>query len=103
MPSDMSHARIFPQTPLLLFQQFMPVSLVDSWVKYMIEREELTFAGPHQEHSRQHTWTKTKPSEVYLFVAILLTWESIESHKCPIIGRLPLLKAAAQCIRLYDT
>jgi hypothetical protein len=62
-----------PQNPLLLFQHFIPISLVNDWVSSLIQ----TGVIDSQEHeitdqSRLHAWKPTTAAEVYIWLGILI-------------------------------
>lgn len=61
-----------PSTPLALFHIFLPISLVDKWVKYTNEGPTRGPEGPPTRRSRQHLWTPTSTSEVFLWIATLI-------------------------------
>ncbi|KAG5815635.1 hypothetical protein H9Q74_011574 [Fusarium xylarioides] len=73
MPSQDLHINPLPQTPLELFQLFVPSSLVESWVRYtnswvqsLLQSRQL---GPA---SRLQGWYETSVAEVYVWLAILI-------------------------------
>ncbi|EEU34869.1 uncharacterized protein NECHADRAFT_98099 [Fusarium vanettenii 77-13-4] len=69
-----------PQNPLSLFQHFIPISLVNSWVKYTNDRvNSLLQSGviDSQEHeitekSRLRAWKPTTAAEIYIWLGILI-------------------------------
>jgi hypothetical protein len=61
-----------PSTPLSLIQQFIPISLVEKWVRYTNEAPSPGPEGPPQQHSRQLDWKPTTISEIYLWLAYLI-------------------------------
>ncbi|KAM4067463.1 DDE superfamily endonuclease [Hirsutella rhossiliensis] len=60
VPEREPQPRQLPPTPLLLFQQFLPESLVEGWVGPGPE-------GPKQQYSRESSWTETSLGEVFLW------------------------------------
>lgn len=78
LPSRASAIMTLPQQPLLLFQEFLPVSLVErwvsftnSWVSHLLRQHE---AGSRrlQPQSRLLTWKPTSVAEIYTWIAILI-------------------------------
>ncbi|KAI8710615.1 hypothetical protein NCS52_01561800 [Fusarium sp. LHS14.1] len=69
-----------PQNPLPLFQHFIPISLVNSWVKYTNDWvNSLLQSGviDSQEHeitekSRLRAWKPTTAAEIYIWLGILI-------------------------------
>jgi hypothetical protein len=60
--------RDLPPTPLKLFQEFLPISIVEKWVRYTNEAP-----GPKpEEGSRQKHWKPTSVEEVYVWIGILI-------------------------------
>ncbi|KJZ79241.1 hypothetical protein HIM_01392 [Hirsutella minnesotensis 3608] len=78
VPEREPQARQLPPTPLLLFQQFLPESLVEDWVGYTNNGPRPGPEGPKQQHSRENSWSETSLGEVFLWVATLIY---IGSHK----------------------
>ncbi|EGU88210.1 hypothetical protein FOXB_01272 [Fusarium oxysporum f. sp. conglutinans Fo5176] len=89
-----------PQQPLELFQLFMPISLVQSWVKYT---EDWAFFcadngikdswnTPLSDHSRLHAWEGISTATAYVWLGILIYLGihreiSLEDHwKAPSLG-----------------
>ena len=68
--------RGLPDTALGIFQRFIPESLVEKWVEYTNEAI-VYIRGPVQQQARSEYWTPTSVSELYLFLAIII---SIENH-----------------------
>lgn len=64
-----------PRTPLSLLQEFIPVSLIKSWVEYTNKHEGFTPVGPTQPYARTVKWKATTTAEVYLFLGILIYME----------------------------
>ena len=75
MPLPMAHrdyrVQQLPDSPLDLFQAFLPESLVEDWAKYTNESLP-TDPQPRQWESRQHRWKPTIASELWIFIGILL-------------------------------
>ncbi|KJZ70308.1 hypothetical protein HIM_10315 [Hirsutella minnesotensis 3608] len=63
--------RPLPNTPLALFEAFVPLSLVETWVEWTNKKPFSRFEAPSR-HSRRLQWTPTTSSEVYLWLAILI-------------------------------
>ena len=61
-----------PESPVELFQLFIPRKLVESWVKWTNEAPAPGPQGPPQRKSRKLGWAPTSVEEVYLFLGILL-------------------------------
>ncbi|POR30846.1 Uncharacterized protein TPAR_08915 [Tolypocladium paradoxum] len=61
-----------PSTPVSLFQQFIPLSLVKRWVEYTNNGIQYEPAGPSKEYSRMRSWAPTSEPEVYLWLAIII-------------------------------
>ncbi|KAI8710682.1 hypothetical protein NCS52_01549000 [Fusarium sp. LHS14.1] len=69
-----------PQNPLSLFQHFIPISLVNSWVKYTndwVNRLLQSGVIDSQEHeitekSRLRAWKPTTAAELYIWLGILI-------------------------------
>ncbi|KAJ3454397.1 hypothetical protein MRS44_018291 [Fusarium solani] len=69
-----------PQEPLSLFQHFVPLSLVNSWVEYtnswvnsLLERGVIDSWGHElKQGSRLQAWTPTSAAEVYIWLGILI-------------------------------
>ncbi|KAF5234960.1 hypothetical protein FOXYS1_15680 [Fusarium oxysporum] len=67
-----------PSEPLLLFQQFVPISLVESWVCYtnswVSHRLEQHEDGTQRLHpqSRLLAWKPTSTAEIYVWLATLI-------------------------------
>ena len=61
-----------PDSPVQLFQLFVPEFLVESWVKWTNTSPIPGPEGPPQRRSRKLNWKPTSVSEVYLFLGILL-------------------------------
>ncbi|KFA51173.1 hypothetical protein S40293_10265 [Stachybotrys chartarum IBT 40293] len=63
--------RDLPATPLKLFQEFLPILIVEKWVRYTNEAP-----GPVPEdgsrYSRQNRWKPTSVEEVYIWIGILI-------------------------------
>ncbi|KAM4064229.1 hypothetical protein HRG_012638 [Hirsutella rhossiliensis] len=59
VPEREPQPRQLPPTPLLLFQQFLAESLVESWVGYTNNGPRPGPEGPKQQHSRENSWTET--------------------------------------------
>ena len=72
VPAEMPVVQDLPQTPLSLFQLFIPESIVGTWVKYTNERESFLPIGPKGRFSRTLKWTPTTVAEVYLFLTIII-------------------------------
>ncbi|OAA34222.1 hypothetical protein BBO_09277 [Beauveria brongniartii RCEF 3172] len=59
-PAEMPVVLDLPQTPLSLFQLFVPDLLVKTWVEYTNEREEFLPVGPKAKFARTHEcWRHT--------------------------------------------
>jgi len=63
---------ILPDSPVRLFQLFVPEFLVDSWVRWTNASPIPGPEGPPQQRSRKLDWKPTSVAEVYLFLGILL-------------------------------
>ncbi|KAM5529290.1 hypothetical protein FOXYSP1_17134 [Fusarium oxysporum f. sp. phaseoli] len=69
-----------PQEPLQLFQLFVPVSLVESWVEYTnnwvasLHESGVIDSQNHElkDGSRLQKWTRLKVSDVYIWLGILI-------------------------------
>jgi len=61
-----------PPTPMSLFQQFLPISLVKEWVRYTNEGRKPGPIGPDLPQARRLSWTDTTVEEVYLWIATLI-------------------------------
>ncbi|KAJ3453704.1 hypothetical protein MRS44_017951 [Fusarium solani] len=69
-----------PQDPLQLFQLFVPVSLVKSWVEYTnnwvasLHESGVIDSQNHElkDGSRLQKWTRLKVSDVYIWLGILI-------------------------------
>jgi hypothetical protein len=72
LPQRESRILNLPSTPLLLFQQFLPISLVEKWVNYTNEGPEPGRQGPPQEHSRKLDWTPASTAEIFLLMSVLI-------------------------------
>jgi hypothetical protein len=72
VPEREPQVRQLPPTRLLLFQQFLPESLVEDWVGYTNNSPRPGPEGPKQQHSRENSWTDTSLGEVFIWVAILI-------------------------------
>jgi hypothetical protein len=75
-----------PQNPLLLFQHFIPISLVNDWVSNLIQSGVID-SQEHEitEQSRLHAWKPTTAAEVYIWLGILIYMEAhseitVEDH-----------------------
>ncbi|KJZ68234.1 hypothetical protein HIM_12377 [Hirsutella minnesotensis 3608] len=72
VPEREPQVRQLPPTRLLLFQQFLPESLVEDWVGYTNNSPRPGPEGPKQQHSQENSWTDTSLGEVFIWVAILI-------------------------------
>jgi hypothetical protein len=61
-----------PSEPLSLIQQFIPISLVEKWVRYTNEAPDPGPEGPSQQNSRQLDWKPTTTAEIYLWLGYLV-------------------------------
>lgn len=61
-----------PSSPLLLFQLFLPIFLVEKWVKYTNEGPIPGPYGPPSKHSSKNAWTPISIEEVYVWIGILI-------------------------------
>jgi hypothetical protein len=69
-----------PQEPLHLFQHFVPLSLVNSWVQYsnswvnsLLERSVIDSRNHElKDRSRLQSWKPTCAAEVYIWLGILI-------------------------------
>ena len=69
-----------PSTPLSLFQQFIPISLVKDWVRYTNHGRKAGPIGPDLPHARRQDWTDTTIEEVYIWIGTLI-YMGIHSEK----------------------
>ncbi|KJZ70015.1 hypothetical protein HIM_10596 [Hirsutella minnesotensis 3608] len=60
-----------PNTPLALFEAFVPSDLVEKWVQWT-NTEPFTRSQASTKWSRRLTWTPTTTSEVYIWLAALI-------------------------------
>ncbi|KAJ3453586.1 hypothetical protein MRS44_017833 [Fusarium solani] len=73
MPSRDLEVKSLPQTPLELFQLFLPYSLVKSWVRYTNSWVQSLLQSRHLgPASRLRGWYETSVAEVYVWLAILI-------------------------------
>jgi len=70
VPHRETQIQLLPTTPLLLFQSFIPVSMVERWVEYTNEAPGPV--GPFQKKSRKNEWRPTSVAEVYLWLALMI-------------------------------
>ncbi|KZL63507.1 pep1, partial [Colletotrichum incanum] len=72
VPARAQEVRGLPASPLDLFVQYVPQSLVEQWAQWTnaapLSREE----GPRARRARVYEWRKTSADEMYLFLGILL-------------------------------
>lgn len=67
------HINKLPDSPLLLFQAFVPISLVQLWVEYTNEHVEfLQRESKPTFQARLQSWVPTTVAEVYLWLGILI-------------------------------
>jgi hypothetical protein len=65
--------RDLPSTPLLLFQHFIPIFLVQKWVFYTNQHVEALKKDPNlHRKSRLHNWIPVSVQEIYLWLGILI-------------------------------
>lgn len=73
-PFDVPHReprfQQLPPTRLLLFQAFIPICLVESWVKYTNNGPAPGLAGLAQRKLRKRKWKPTSVAEIYLWLTI---------------------------------
>ncbi|KJZ69067.1 hypothetical protein HIM_11536 [Hirsutella minnesotensis 3608] len=72
VPEREPQVQQLPPTPLLLFQLFLPISLVEKWVGYTNSGPQPGPEGPKKRRSRENLWTETSLGEVFLWVALLI-------------------------------
>ncbi|KAJ3455627.1 hypothetical protein MRS44_017109 [Fusarium solani] len=73
MPSRDLEVKSLPQTPLELFQLFLPYSLVKSWLRYTNSWVQSLLQSRHLgPASRLRGWYETSVAEVYVWLAILI-------------------------------
>ncbi|KEY67451.1 hypothetical protein S7711_10002 [Stachybotrys chartarum IBT 7711] len=60
-----------PNSPMKLFQTFLPESLIDNWAAYTNESPGLG-PLPRPQGGRQERWKPTRASELWIWLAILL-------------------------------
>ena len=60
-----------PESPLKLFQKFLPESLVDNWVAYTNDNPG-PGPLPRPRGSREERWKPTRASELWIWLVILL-------------------------------
>ena len=84
-----------PQEPLYLFQYFVPLSLVNSWVKYtnkwvnsLLERGIIdSWNHDLKEQSRLQDWKPTSAAEIYIWLGIMIYIGIHKESRSRIIGR----------------
>lgn len=84
LPSDRDPdpvPRDLPGTPLLLFQYFIPIFLIQKWVLYTDQHVKSLLEDPKlPKHARLRQWKETSVEEIYLWLGILI---HIGIHKEP--------------------
>ncbi|KAF7548562.1 hypothetical protein G7046_g8632 [Stylonectria norvegica] len=61
-----------PNSPLLLFQHFVPIFLVKRWVSYTNEHVAMLLQQPLGPEARLRSWVPVSVGEVYIWLAILI-------------------------------
>ncbi|MCW7072271.1 MAG: transposase [Methanophagales archaeon] len=61
-----------PPTALSLFQHFIPISLIEEWVRYTNQGSRAGPVGPDLPHARRQNWTDTTVEEVYIWIGTLI-------------------------------
>ncbi|KJZ69068.1 hypothetical protein HIM_11537 [Hirsutella minnesotensis 3608] len=72
VPEREPQVRQLPPTPLLLFQLFVPIFLVETWVKYTNAGPQPGPEGPKKQNSREYSWRETSLGEVFIWLATLI-------------------------------
>ncbi|KPM33877.1 hypothetical protein AK830_g12695 [Neonectria ditissima] len=78
LPSQAPVIAALPQQPLLLFQEFLPISLVERWVSYTnswvshLLQQHKAGTRTLKPWSRLLTWKPTSVAELYVWLAILI-------------------------------
>ncbi|EXL65810.1 hypothetical protein FOPG_17984 [Fusarium oxysporum f. sp. conglutinans race 2 54008] len=90
LPDRSCRIEALPPEPLLLFQQFLPVWLVESWVCYTnswasdrLEMLTNSCSDGQQPQSRLLDWKPTSVAEIFVWIATLIY---MRIHKEPRIG-----------------
>ncbi|KJZ68721.1 hypothetical protein HIM_11887 [Hirsutella minnesotensis 3608] len=71
VPFRAPEVRPLPNTPLALFETFIPLSLVEKWVQWTNQKPFSRYSTPSR-YSRRLNWTPTTSGEVYLWLAALI-------------------------------
>ncbi|KJZ77974.1 hypothetical protein HIM_02611 [Hirsutella minnesotensis 3608] len=71
VPFQPPEVRQLPNTPLALFEAFIPPDLVEKWVLWT-NKEPFSRSQAPTEHSRRLRWTPVTSDEVYIWLAILI-------------------------------
>ncbi|KDN71679.1 hypothetical protein CSUB01_12622 [Colletotrichum sublineola] len=71
VPARAQEARGLPASPLELFLQYVPQSLVEQSAQWT-NAAPLSREGPRARRARIYEWRKTSTDEIYLFLGILL-------------------------------
>ncbi|KFA81759.1 hypothetical protein S40288_09974 [Stachybotrys chartarum IBT 40288] len=60
-----------PETPLKLFQRFLPIWLVQNWANYTNNNSEAPDPESWKPQSRQWSWNPTSVADIYIWIAII--------------------------------